>query len=229
MRPIILVAALAAALSSHARADIVIDLKTGVVTETFGNISSNPISSAGPYTSSDNYAKVSLARKASGCTTTPFEALVEVNLAPQNSAPATRVSVTVEYEGKPSGWTTHLGDDIENNGYGGGTTIKGVAEAHTIGETFYVYSTGLSAGVVEKIVESKMRLTEGALHFNVSDQKLTFGQPNTVLDSTYLKQLFDLSGTASDKKIYLGFNRVIQHLASRVGCGAKRVIIAFEN
>lgn len=222
-------AAIFAMVSLSAQADIIIDLKTGIVTETFAGTSPAPISSNGPYTSSDNYARVSIAKKGSGCTTTPFEALVEVNLTPATAAPMTRLSVTVEYEGKPSGWTTHLGDNIANDGFGGGTTIRGVAEAHLIGEKFYVYSTGLSSGIVEKILESKMRLTEGSLHFNVSDQKLTFGQPNTVLDSGNLKQLFDLSGTAVDKWVYLGFNRVISYRSDRVGCGAKRVILAFEN
>lgn len=224
------VLALAMSTGTQVFGDVVIDLKTGIVTETFATATPSPISSAGPtYVSSDNYARVTLAKKASGCTTTPYESLVEVNLTPQNSAPVTRVSVTVEYEGKPSGWTTHLGDDSGNNGYGGGNQLAGSAEAHAIGENFYVYSPGLAAGVVEKIIESKMRLTEGSLHFNISDQRLTYGQPNTVLTSNFLKQLFDLSGTTADKKLYLSFNRVINFTASRVGCGAKRVILAFEN
>jgi hypothetical protein len=211
-------------------ADVVVDLKTGIVTETFANTTNSPVSSAGPnYTTGDSYARVNVTKKASGCTTTPHEALVEVNLSPSGGTPITRLSVTVEYEGKPSGWTTHLGDDVDNDGFGGGTSVQGVAEAHTIGETFYVYSTGLAVGSVEKVIESKLRLTEGALHFNVSDQKLTFGQPYTVLDSGNLKQLFDLTGSTADKKLYLGFNRVINYRADRVGCGARRVILAFEN
>ena len=209
-------------------ADVVIDLKTGIVTETVA--SGTPISSPGPsYNTSDGYARVDIAKKGSGCTSTPNEALVEVNLSPANEAPVSRLSVTVEYEGKPSGWTTHLGDDVNNDGYGGGSGVQGVAEAHTIGETFYVYSTGLSVGNVEKVIESKLRLTEGALHFNVSDQRLTFGQPYTVLDSGNLKQLFDLTGASADKKLYLGFNRVIRYRSDRIGCGARRVILAFEN
>ncbi len=211
-------------------ADVVIDLKTGIVTETFATTIPAPISSAGPsYTTIDGYARIDIAKKAGGCTPTPYEAVVEVNLAPTNATALTRLSVTVEYEGKPSGWTTHLGDDINNDGYGGGSAVQGVAEAHTIGETFFVYSTGLAVGSVEKVIESKQRLTEGALHFNISDQKLTFGQPYTVLDSGNLKQLFDLTGTTADKKLFLGFNRVIRYRSDRLGCGAKRVILAFEN
>lgn len=232
MKHILTSVVMAAAMSNfnYAWGDVVIDLKTGIVTETFATPSPNPISSAGPtYVSSDNYARITLAKKASGCTITPYESLVEVNLSPQNSAPMTRVSVTVEYEGKPSGWTTHLGDDPGNNGYGGGNSLQGAAEAHTIGENFYVYSTGLAPGVVEKIIETKMRLTEGSLHFNVSDQRLTYGQPNTVLTSNFLKQLFDFGGTGADKKLYMSFNRVINYTASRVGCGARRIILAFEN
>ena len=223
-------AAIVAVTALSLRADVVIDLKTGIVTETFANTIPGPASSAGPaYTTTDGYARIEIAKKGGGCTTTPNEALVEVNLSPVNATPVTRLSVTVEYEGKPSGWTTHLGDDINNDGFGGGSAVQGVAEAHTIGETFYVYSTGLAVGSVEKVIESKLRLTEGALHFNITDQKLTYGQPYTVLDSGNLKQLFDLSGSTADKKLYLGFNRVIRYRNDRVGCGAKRVILAFEN
>ena len=48
--------------------------------------------------------------------------------------------------------------------------------AHTIGETFYVYSTGLAPGVVEKIIESGIRLTEGALH-NLNCWLMLFRDP----------------------------------------------------
>ncbi len=226
---IIKTAAAMAATAFSLCADVVIDLKNGIVTETFAN-TTKPASSAGPfYNTIDGYARIEIAAKGSGCTNTPNEAFVEVNLAPSNMAPVSRLSVTVEYDGKPSGWTTHLGDDINNDGYGGGTSVQGVAEAHAIGETFYVYSTGLAVGSVEKVIESKLRLTEGALHFNLTDQKLTYGQPYTVLDSGNLKQLFDLSGSTADKKLYLGFNRVIRYRPDRVGCGARRVILAFEN
>ncbi len=228
MRQLLWTAILTAALSGAMRADIVIDLKTGIVTETYATTAPPPVSSAGPvYNTSDGYARVNLAKKASGCTITPYEAMVEINLTPQNSAAISRVSVTVEYEGKPSGWTTHLGDDVRNDGYGGGSAILGVAEAQAIGETFYVYSTGLAGGIVEKVIESKMRLTEGSLHFNISDQKLTYGQPNTVLNSGNLKQLFDFG--SADKRVFVAFNRVISYRSDRAGCGARRVILAFEN
>lgn len=212
------------------RADVVIDLKTGIVTETFATAPNPaPVSATGVYTTTDNYARIKIDPKANGCTSTPYEAVAELNLSPSGGAPLTRLSVTVEYEGTPSGWTTHLGDDANNDGYGGGTSLQGVAEAHVINETFYVYSTGLSAGVVEKLLESRMRISEGALHFNVTDQKVTVGQPYTVVDSNVLKQLFDLSSTAADRKLYLGLNRVIRDGSPRKGCGARRVILSFEN
>lgn len=125
MRPLLTVAVITAALSNYARADIVIDLKTGILTETFG-VQHNPTaSSSGPAYDSTGGSRASTSpERPPDAPPFPFEAMVEVNLSLQNAAPATRVSVTVEHEGKPSGWTTHLGNDINNNGYGGGTSLQ---------------------------------------------------------------------------------------------------------
>ncbi len=212
-----------------ARAEMVVDLKTGVVTETFAATTPAPQSGTGVYNTTDGYARATVVKKGgTSCTTTGYEALVEVNLAPPNAGPLSRLSVTVEYEGTPSGWTTHIGDDPTNNGYGGGIGLQGAAETHVINQTLYVYSTGLAPGVVERMLESPLRLTEGALHFNVTNQKLTSGQPYTILETPHTKQLFDLSGSSADKKLYIGLNRVINGQATRTGCGARRVVIAWE-
>src|SRR5262245_33363512 len=89
------------ALTPALHADVIIDLKNGVVTETFAGTSPAPQSGAPSFDSADGYLHVQLNKKTTGCTPTPFEAKVDVNLAPSNSAPAKRMSVLVEYEGTP--------------------------------------------------------------------------------------------------------------------------------
>ncbi|MFN7923260.1 MAG: hypothetical protein U0Q16_24375 [Bryobacteraceae bacterium] len=216
-------------LASTLRADIVIDLQNGVITETFGSTTPSPTASAGPnFVSNGGYANVRIDKKGTGCPASmpQYEAKVEVNLAPANVGPVQKMSVLVEYEGKPTGWTTHLGDDTNNNGFGGGTSLDGVSELQVLEQNLAVYSKGLGVGEVDKILGSQLRLTEGALHFNVSDQVLTIGQPYTRLESPNQKHLFDFS--QGDKRIYAAFNRVIQDGSSRKGCGAKKVHIVFE-
>jgi hypothetical protein len=217
-------------LASGARADVVIDLKNGVVTETFNTaVAPAPVSDDGAvgYQDSAGYARVTLAKKSgAGCAATPYEAVVEVNLTPSSKSPLNKLSVLVEYEGTPSLWHTHLGDDINNNGYGGGSALTGVSELQVVDQNLAVYSIGLAPGKVDKLYGAQLRLTEGALHFNVTNQALSIGQPYTILQSPYQKQLFDFS--APDSKIFAGFNRVIANDPSRKGCGAKKVHLSFE-
>ncbi len=209
------------------RADIVIDLKNGVVTETYPHVSLAPVSAgSGVYLSSDGYAKVTLVKKASGCSSTPYEARVDINLSPSGHTPVARLSVLVEYEGRPSGWTTHIGDDALNDGYGGGTQLKGVAEVQVLEQNLSIYSIGLAAGVVDRLAFSSMRLTEGSLHLNIADQSLTSGQPALTIDSKNLRQLFDFG--QPDKTLFAAFNRVISNFSERKGCGARRVVLGFE-
>lgn len=212
------------------RADVIIDLKNGVVTEIFNTATTAAISSdaVAGYTDSSGYSKVRLIKKPnSGCATTPYEAVVEFNLAPgEGTADMKKLSVLVEYEGTPSGWNTHLGDDIRNDGYGGGTSLSGVAELHVQGEELSMYTSAFAAGAVDKVLGSSLKLTEGALHFNIANQSVTIGQPYTILESKYQKALFDFD--AGDKKLYAGFNRVIADNTSRKGCGAKKVHLVFE-
>jgi hypothetical protein len=222
--PLRWVAALVCAVSPI-RADVYIDLKNGTIYD----IPTSGVPTGGTTTLTTAYAKVTL-QKSANCTTTPWEAHVEMNLNPINTniPPAKRVSLTVEYEADPTGWTTHIGDDTNNDGYGGGTGLKGVAEIQVVGDLLSVYSVGLSAGVVDKILSSKMRLHEGALHMNVMDQYFSYGNPATVLESKYLKQLFTLTDPNGDQRIFAGFNRVIRDGSPRKGCGAKKVLLGFE-
>ncbi|MEO6037307.1 MAG: hypothetical protein ABIQ93_02770 [Saprospiraceae bacterium] len=217
-------------LSAQLRGDVIIDLKNGVVTETF-NTAPLPaaISDDGlaGYQESSGYATVKLAKKAgSGCPDTPYEARVVMNLAPVDRTPLKKLSILVEYEGTPSLWHTHIGDDEANNGYGGGSGLKGVAELQVVGQDLAVYSTGLAPGKVDKLYGAQVRPTEGALHVNVLNQELSIGPPYTVLQSPFQKQLFDFGAT--DKKLFAGFNRVIANDLARTGCGAKKVHLSFE-
>lgn len=212
-------------------ADIVIDLKNGVVTETFNAALPVPVSSKAlspGYGDSAGYVNVVLVQKPlAGCAVTPYEALATVNLSPGNGqAPMKKLSVLVEYEGTPTGWTTHLGDDIANDGYGGGSGIAGVAELQVLEQDLSVYSSGFGVGLVDKLFGSSLRLAEGALHFNVANQSLAIGQPYTVLDSKFQEKLFDF--TVGDKKLFAAFNRVISGRTDRRGCGAKKVHLVFE-
>ncbi|MBL8241135.1 MAG: hypothetical protein JNM66_27180 [Bryobacterales bacterium] len=217
--------------SISARADVIVDLKNGVVTETFNTAPSPaPVSDDGisGYTDTAGYSTVKLIKKpGAGCATTPYEAVVEFHLTPGNGVAAMKkLSVLVEYEGTPTGWNTHLGDDVNNNGYGGGTSLQGVAELQVVGEELSMYTSAFAPGAVDKLFGSSLKLSEGSLHFNVANQSLTVGQPYTILGSNFQKALFDF--TAADKKLYAGFNRVIANDLSRKGCGAKKVHLVFE-
>lgn len=210
-------------------ADIVIDLKNGVVTETFNTAPTpQPISSdaTSGFTDSAGYATVQLAKKSIGACSTPYEGLVEINLSPSGQPPATRFRIQVEHEGTPTGWTTHVGDDANNDGFGGGSGLTGVAELQVLNQSLAVYTIGFNPGEVDKLYGSQLRLTDGALDFTLSDQSLTAGPPRTIIGTPNQKQLFDFS--APDKKMYAAFNRVINGRADRTGCGARRVVITFE-
>ena len=80
---------------------------------------------------------------------------------------------------------------------------------------------------MEKFIEQDLELNEAALHFNVSDQYLSWGNPFNSIESKNAKKLFDLSA-AEGNKMFLAFNRVINDRADRKGCGARKVILAFE-
>lgn len=211
------------------RADVYIDLKNGTIFEI-------PLSSLLPVVTDNgtgilntSYATVRL-QKSVNCTSTPWEARVDMNFNPgkQNTPPVNRLSVTVEYESDPTGWTTHLGDDPTNDGFGGGIGLKGAAEVQIYNDLLTVYSTGIAPGVVDKLLTSKLRIHEGALHMNLMDQYFSYGNPATVIQSKVLKQLFSITDIGGDQKVYAGFNRVIRDGADRKGCGAKKVILAFE-
>jgi len=210
-------------------ADVVIDLKNGVVTETFNTAPAPPpissVASTG-FTDSAGYATVRLAKKSVGACATPYEGMVEINLAPSGFPPVSKFRIQVEHEGTPTGWTTHIGDDAANDGFGGGSALAGVAELQVVNQNLSVYTIGLNPGEVDKLYGSQLRLTDGALDFTLSDQTLTVSPPRTIISTPNQRQLFDFS--AQDKKMFAAFNRVISGRPDRAGCGARRVAITFE-
>ena len=226
--PLRWVAALLCAVSPL-RADVLIDLKNGTIFEIPSSGTGTVKTNGNGLSLATTYATVTL-QKSANCTTTPWVARVDMNLNPGTTSapPVKRISFTIEYESDPTGWTTHIGDDIENDGFGGGTGLKGIAEVQILGDLLTVYSTGLAPGVVDKILTSRMRLHEGALHMNVMDQYFSYGNPATVIESRFLKQLFTFSDPGSDQKLFAAFNRVIRNGSDRKGCGAKKVILGFE-
>ncbi|MEZ5356602.1 MAG: hypothetical protein R2762_28535 [Bryobacteraceae bacterium] len=209
-------------------ADIVIDLKQGVVTETFNTAPTPaPVSGNGlsGFTDSAGYATVKLNQKSTGACPTGFEAVVDVNLNPTGFPAVKTVRLQIEHEGTPAGWTTHIGDDPQNNGFGGGTGLQGIAEVQILDQTVSVYTTAFNPGEVDRLYSGALRLTDGSYGLTVSDQKVTLGNPRTIVETANQRQLFTLPGT--DGKLYIGLNRVIAD-GPRKGCGVKRAVLSFE-
>ncbi|MBL8241136.1 MAG: hypothetical protein JNM66_27185 [Bryobacterales bacterium] len=215
---------------SQSLGPLVIDLKSGAIFDL-----GSPTPTRFNATHTIPYATVQVAAQ-TGCPETPFRALATVNLTPGNGVrSARRLRMTVEYEGPsaraprlPQGWTTHIGDDPANDGFGGGGGLNGVAEAHVLDQNMYVYSAAFAAGEVDRIAYQELRLAKGVLHFDVADQYFSWGQPFNEINTTFGKKLFAVGGTGNDSRIYVGLNRVVSGRADRVGCGAKRAILEFQ-
>ncbi len=216
------------------QSEVVVDLKTGRITDVAAN--PNPVrSTTGSY--SNAYVTVTVT-KIGTCPATPYEARVDVNFKPSTPAGTPqikRANFTVEYEGPtekdpniPYGWVTHIADDPTNNGYGGGNGLDGVAEMQIVDQNLTMYSNGIAAGVVDAIFTQQLRLANGSMRFEVSDQLLTIGQPYTDVDGSATKRLFQIPDAKNDYRIYAGFNRVVANGVDRKGCGARRVLVDWE-
>lgn len=214
------------------RADILIDLKNGVITDT----KITPAQSTTTYTST--YVTVSL-QKTTTCAATPYEALVSLNFkptTPANTLEIKKVAIDVQFDSPtatepllPRGWVAHIGDDLTNDGYGGGSSIDGgTAEAHITNQQLLVYTTALEPGIVEKLLTQDLQLAAGSITFTVANQFLSWGNPYNELDSTNSKKLFQIPNKNNDYKIYASFNRVINGRADRKGCGARQVVISIR-
>jgi hypothetical protein len=233
-KQIMMAALMAATVIEPALGDVVIDLKTGNVTDT----KAGPVQTVGgaPFTST--YVNVAFTKSAA-CKETQWEAVATINYKPTVPAGVQEMKVAgidVTFEGPstgapnlPTGWVTHIGDDANNDGYGGGSTADGgVAEGHITNQQMLVYSAALDIGIVEKIVQQDLQPGSGSVYFEVGNQWLSWGNPYNEVDSLNTKKLFQIPDKFGDYKVYLGLNRVISNRTDRKGCGARRAVISLR-
>ena len=229
---ILLAAMLLTASLKPCLADVVIDLKNGVITDT----KAVPAQAIFPANYTSQYISVTL-QKSATCKETPYEALVTVNLKPALAVAVQEMKVMgveVTFEGPttgaptlPSGWVTHIGDDPANDGFGGGTTADGgIAEVHITNQKLLVYSSALDVGVVENLLQQDLQPATGSIYFEAGNQWLSWGNPYNEIDSAATKKLFQIPDKYGDYKLYAAFNRVISNRADRKGCGARRAVIS---
>ncbi|MFN0106453.1 MAG: hypothetical protein ACKV2U_30725 [Bryobacteraceae bacterium] len=208
---------------------LVIDLVTGSI---FDLGPATPVRAINSYLMP--YATVQTAAVRT-CPDTPYQAKVEVNFSPGNAPVLKKARLTVEYDGGPStrlpnlptGWTTHIGDDPMNDGFGGGSGLNHVAEAQVLDQNLAVYSSALNPGEVDRVVYQEMRIAKGAVKYEFANQYFSWGQPFNEVDATNGKKLFEIGTAGSDSRVYIGLNRVIRNGSPRIGCGAKRAILEF--
>ena len=146
---------------------------------------------------------------------------------------------TLEYEGTPVGWSFHVGDDVTNDGFGGGGPglSSSVAEVQILDEDMAMYTIALGPGAVDRLVLEKLNLGNGAFKVCVSDDLVTWGNPAGGIDTTNSKIGFQIPDTApatgfspagnGNRDIFAGFNRVVNG-AARNGVGLARVLITLE-
>ena len=158
-----------------------------------------------------------------------YKTVIRVDLPPG----CQRVVVWLDYVGTPAGWTLNIGDSETNNGYGGdsGSLPAGQnAEVQVLGELLTVYNAADNPQDVETLLQQHLALTEGALRFTVSDQRLTIGQPTTILETPDLERLFFLPSNptpAENRVFWVGLNRTIAS-TDRDGCGVSKALVMFE-
>jgi hypothetical protein len=141
-----------------------------------------------------------------------------------------RAVVWVQFEGQPTGWALNVGDSPTNNGFGGDAgTVPGNAELQVLDDSLSVYSSATSPEDLDRLAFQHLGLTDGALNLVVADQSLSWGQPYSLLETPNVPRLFAIPDAEGDgRSFYVGLNRVVGN-TSRVGCGARRVLISFED
>lgn len=169
------------------------------------------------------------------CNVAPWRAVVARVDVP---AGCTGVSVLVEYEGEPEGFTVDIADSETDDGFGGdgGTLPSGQnAEVQVLGDDLSVYNAANNPADVEQLATQQLALKDGALQFVVKDQFLSWGQPYSAVSTPDLQRLFFLpaSPTAPDNRtIYVGLNRVVSPINGqntfRNGCGARRALLVLQ-
>lgn len=227
--PLALFAAFATAQPSPSRGPLMIDLRSGNI---FDLGTTPPTRTTNTYVTP--YATVQTQANRA-CPETPFMARLDMNLNPPGLAPASRSFITVAYEGPstreprlPTGWVTHIADDIANDGFGGGSGLAGVAEVQVLDQNLAAYTTALAAGVVDRIAYQELRLAKGSMRYEVANQYFGWGQPANEIGTGFGKKMFAIGPPGADSRIFVGLNRVIGNNASRTGCGARWALIEFQ-
>lgn len=155
-----------------------------------------------------------------------YAAVVRVNM--QGCSEAILV---VEWD-KPIAWTVHIADSPTSDGYGGdaGTTLND-AELWINQKILWVATNGTNGVSDFELAQENLELTDAAMKFEVSNQRIAWSPPYNVLETPHLKKLFafpDTSNPAEGSYVYLGLNRVVADLPLRQGCGALRAMITVE-
>ena len=139
--------------------------------------------------------------------------------------------VVVEWD-KPTAFTLHIADSPTSDAYGGdaGTTPNN-AELWINHQILWVASNRTNGVSDVELAQENVQLNDGAMKFEVSNQRVTWAPPYNVMETPHLKKLYalpDTSNPAEGHKIYLGLNRVVGDFPSRSGCGAIRAMITVE-
>ncbi len=155
-----------------------------------------------------------------------YAAVVRVNM--QGCSEAILV---VEWD-KPIAWTVHIADSPTSDGYGGdaGTTLND-AELWINQQILWVASNGTNGVSDYELAQENLELNDGAMKFEVSNQRITWAPPYNVMETPHMKKLFafpDTNNPAEGYFVYLGLNRVVADLPLRQGCGALRAMITVE-
>jgi hypothetical protein len=169
---------------------------------------------------------LSLAPTQNPSCSTGYAAVVRVNM--QGCSEAILV---VEWD-KPIAWTVPIADSPTSDGYGGdaGTTLNN-AELWINQQILWV-ATNRTNGINDnELAQENLDLNDGAMKFEVSNQRVAWGRPYHVLETPNLKKLYafpDTSNPAEGYYLYLGLNRVVGNFPTRQGCGALRAMITVE-
>lgn len=169
-----------------------------------------------------------------------FETVLRVNLDPTRGY--TKLLVTADYDGVPTGFTLNIGDSPSNNGGGGdAATQERDAELQVQDEVLSVYTNDLGATIAgsTRMAQSMMRLNDGGLKVTIADKFVCWGNAYSELNFKTAPPtadlLFALSGQPDSEgpvnyDIYIGLNRVIFGAPAngRIGAGLSKVYITLE-
>jgi len=144
----------------------------------------------------------------------------------------TKLTVLVEFKGKPTGWSLHIADEKSSDGHGGASgslpAMENCAELQILDETMTIWSKALGAGIVDPLVKKELSLTDGSMKFVIQNQFISWGHGYEILQTPNSKLIFN--NQSNDRKIYVGFNRVVAGAGAtnRTGTGIIRAIITLE-